>query len=82
MKIEPDFENKKELTLKVWFYNFLKRKNFVLRTTSHIKQTLPSDYNNQSSLFLKDVFNKRRVLGIDSNILNLIINIDEILLIF
>ena len=36
LKIYPAFSNKKEHTLKVWCYTFLKNNDFVIRKASHI----------------------------------------------
>ena len=77
LKIYPAFSNKKEHTLKKWCYTFLKNNDFVIRKASHIGQSLPFDYANQITMFLKEIIFKRKHLNIDDNNLDLIINVDE-----
>ena len=63
MKIFPEFSNKKEHTLKVWCYTFLKNNDFVIRKASHIGQALSVDYENQITIFLKEIISKRKLLN-------------------
>lgn len=82
LKLEPKFKEKTNNALKIWCFRFLKKNNFVLRRASHIGQPLPSDYMNKITIFLKDIIDKRKILKIDNNNLQLIINVDETLIFF
>ena len=77
MKIFPEFSNKKEHALKVWYYTFLKNNDFVIRKALHIGQALPVDYENKIIIFLKEIISKRKLLNINDNNLDSIINVDE-----
>lgn len=63
--------------MKVCCYTFLKNNNFVIRKASHIGQSLLVDYENQITIFLKEIISKRKLLNIDDNNLDLIINVAE-----
>ena len=77
LKIEPELQDKTNKALISLTYRLLQKYNFVLRRASHIGQRIPLDYENKITVFLEDIFSKRKELNIDENHLHLSVNTDE-----
>ena len=77
LKIAPELQDKTNKALISLTYRLLQKYNFVLRRTSHIGQRMTLDYENKITVFLKDIFSKRKELNIDENNLHLLVNTDE-----
>lgn len=77
LKIAPELQDKTNKALISLTYRLLQKYNFVLRRASHIGQRIPLDYENKITVFLEDIFSKRKELNIDENNLHLLVNTDE-----
>ena len=76
-KIKPDITSSKEHAKIQLVYRFLKRNGFVLRKACHIGQPLPRNYEDLFLMFQKKIILAKKMLDINENSFDRLINIDE-----
>lgn len=75
--LKEEFAKKSPLTQLKWCYRFIKRYGLSIRRVTHVGQTIPSNMQDQKTMFFNNVILNKKELDIPPDESYTIINMDE-----